>query len=286
MRKTSHRDPVKTKLSDTQGIPPPSPYIQYHSHLQCVPPDPKPLLAEGTAFAKFPLPMPEFFPLHMVKGLETYRLVPGKGVERFQLEKPNGERLAPHKREGRTIRIRTINKSSVYFNAANLFASSILGRDVTGNGYGALIVEDGVWVETCEDRKRLRDDEVRNAAIKLLPRVDLTIIPRPIAGSIDVAKQGYFVEGGTLYRKKDTPLSVNEKDGGTCQLTDPRGRSVIVHLGWVLFNAYPEFYGFDAKVHKEAQVDHIDGDRTNNAPNNFRPMTGRQNRTVAVRKRK
>jgi hypothetical protein len=289
MPKRNIRDRVKTKLSDTPGIPTsrrPSPYIQYHTELQCVPPDPKPLLDGNVAFAKFPLPMPAFFPLHMIKGLEKYILVPGehKGVKRFQLQKiSSGKKLVPNVTGDRSM-VCTINKRLVHFNAANVIASSILGIDVTGNGYGAIIVEEGVYVETCDDRRRLRDDEERNAEIKRLPRVDLRTIRRPIADDIDVRGRGYFVEGGTFYRKKDTPFTVDDEDGGACYPTGPLGKAVRVSLGWVLFSAYPKFYGFDVDVHKEN--DHIDGDRTNNAPNNFRPMTERQNKTVAVRKRK
>jgi hypothetical protein len=232
--------------------------------------------------------MPAFFPLHMIKGLEKYILVPGehKGVKRFQLQKISngkklGKKLVPNVTVDRSMPC-TVNKRVVYFNAANVIASSILGIDVTGNGYGAIIVEEGVYVETCADRRRLRDE--RKVEADNLHRVDLTTIHRPIAGDIDVRGRGYFVEGGTFYRKEDTPFTVDDEDGGACYPTGPLGKQVRVSLGWVLFSAYPKFYGFDAKVHK--QNDHIDGDRTNNAPNNFRPMTERQNKTVAVRKRK
>jgi len=130
-----------------------------------------------------------------------------------------------------------------------------------------------MWVESKQDRERLRDE--REDLIEDLPQVELTTIHRPKSKPMDVTGQGYYVQGGKIYGKRGV-LAVGKN--GRCRMhgTGPRGTTRFdVHVGWVLFIAYPEFYGFDADVHKE--VDHIDGDHENNAANNFRPVTHSQN---------
>ena len=63
-------------------------------------------------------------------------------------------------------------------------------------------------------------------------------------------------------------------------MTDRNGKKFGVHIGRVLFAAYPAFYRFDP-AHTE--IDHIDGNHTNNEPGNFRPVTKHQNRALAHR---
>ena len=63
-------------------------------------------------------------------------------------------------------------------------------------------------------------------------------------------------------------------------MTDRNGKQFKVHIGRVLFAAYPAFYRFDP-AHTE--IDHIDGDHTNNHPGNFRPVTSQQNMALAHR---
>jgi hypothetical protein len=61
-------------------------------------------------------------------------------------------------------------------------------------------------------------------------------------------------------------------------MTARNGKSLQVHIGRVLFTAYPDFYRVDP-AHTE--VDHIDGDHTNNEPGNYRPVTKHQNTALA-----
>jgi hypothetical protein len=276
MRNRNIRDPVE--LSDTPS-PLPSPYILWHLLLQYRSPDPPPLLAKETAFAEFPLEferMPDF-PLDVVPGWKGWKLVQGEydGVERFVLMTPEGNKLAPHSQARRVIR--TIDGKS--FNVLNLLASVLLRRNVTNNQYRVLVVENGLWVESNKDRKRLRDDKRRKALIKRLRRVELKIIDRPKSTPIDVRGKGYYVQGGKIYNKYGRALSIHPRLGGRCSMNTRSGRKHI-GVGWVLFNAYPDFYGFDDQVHKEA--DHIDGNHKNNAANNFRPVTTSQNRALRV----
>ena len=49
------------------------------------------------------------------------------------------------------------------------------------------------------------------------------------------------------------------------------GKREKVGLGWVLFAAYPDFYGYKHGIH--TQMDHINGISTDNEAWNFRPMT-------------
>jgi len=152
-------------------------------------------LTNGT-FARFPNPMPESFALDVVKGLTGYALVPGRrdGVDRFVLRTPRGHTLKPHPATRRVQR--QIDGKNKHFNVSNLLASSILNKDVTDNQYGVLVSEDGLWMESSEDRLRLRD-EVRSK-IASLPRVDLSVVTRPRSENIDVTGKGYFVEGGVV----------------------------------------------------------------------------------------
>jgi len=231
-------------------------------------------LTNGT-FARFPNPMPESFALDVVKGLTGYALVPGRrdGVDRFVLRTPRGRTLKPHP-QSRMVR-RMIDGKTHTFNVSNLLASSILNKDVTDNQYGVLIDEKGLWIESSEDRLRLRD-EVRSK-IASLPRVDLSVVTRPNSDDIDVTGKGYFVDGGVVYHKGGNPLRAR-KDG-TFNMTDRNGKPFNVHIGRVLFTAYPAFYRFDPGMHTE--IDHIDGDHRNNDPGNFRPVTRQQNAALA-----
>ena len=56
------------------------------------------------------------------------------------------------------------------------------------------------------------------------------------------------------------------------------GKQENVGLGWVLFAAYPDFYGYKHGMH--TQMDHINGISTDNEAWNFRPMTIHQNAAV------
>ena len=56
------------------------------------------------------------------------------------------------------------------------------------------------------------------------------------------------------------------------------GKQEKVGLGWVLFAAYPDFYGYKHGIH--TQMDHINGISTDNEAWNFRPMTVHQNAAV------
>jgi len=230
-------------------------------------------LTNGT-FARFPDPMPESFALDVVKGLKGHTLVPGRcgDVDRFVLRTPRGHTLKPYP-QSRVVGRRKDGKTKA-FNVSNLLASVILNKDVTDNQYGVLVSEDGLWVESSEDRLRLRDD--LQSKIPGLPRVDLSVITRPNSENIDIMGKGYFVEGGVVYHKGGKPLRVG-KDG-KFMMTDRNVKSLRVHAGRVLFTAYPDVYRFDS-AHTE--IDHIDGDHTNNHPGNFRPVTKQQNSALA-----
>ena len=228
----------------------------------------------GATFVRFPDGLASFC-LDVVKGLREYKLVQMEhnGVWRLSVRTPNGYTLTPRSSQDRGIQCRVDGKNR-HFNVMNLLASVLLGRDVTGTEYAILVVEGGMRVESKQDRERLRDEREKEAVD--LPRKELTTIPRAKTGTIDVTGQGYYVQGGKIYRKYGKALAVAKN--GRCAMTDCRGTQLKVHVGWVLFTAYPEFYRFDADVHKE--VDHIDGDHKNNAPNNFRPVTASQNCTL------
>jgi len=232
-------------------------------------------LVNGT-FARFPDPMPESFALDVVKELSGYVLVPGRygDVDRFVLRTPEGRTLKPQQ-QSRTVK-RKIDGKTKHFNVSNLLASAILNKDVTDNEYGILVGEDGLWIESSEDRLRLRDE--MQSKIASLPRVDLTVVTRPNSGNIDVTGKGHVVDGGVVYQKNGNRLAV--KSNGVCQMTDRNGKKFGVHIGRVLFAAYPAFYRFDP-AHTE--IDHIDGNHTNNEPGNFRPVTKHQNRALAHR---
>ena len=64
-------------------------------------------------------------------------------------------------------------------------------------------------------------------------------------------------------------------------LTGAMGKQERVGLGWVLFAAYPDFYGYKHGIH--TQMDHINGISTDNEAWNFRPMTSHQNAAVRHR---
>jgi len=217
--------------------------------------------------------MPESFALDVVKGLEGYALVPGRrdGVDRFVLRTPKGRTLKPYT-AARGVKRRIGGKTKA-FNVSNLLASAILNKDVTDNEYGILVSEDGLWVESSEDRLRLRDE--MRSKIASLPRVDLSVVTRPNSDDIDVTGKGYFVDGGAVYHKGGKPLRVGR--GGKVFMTARNGKNLCVHIGRVLFTAYPDVYRFDS-AHTE--IDHIDGDHTNNHPGNFRPVTSQQNRAL------
>jgi len=237
---------------------------------------PEPISLTGGTFARFPDPMPDSFALDVVKGLQGHALVPGRrdGVDRFVLRTPRGHTLKPNP-DARVVQ-RMIDGKKKYFNVSNLLASVILKKDVTDNQYGVLVSEEGLWIESSEDRLRLRDE--MRSKIASLPRVDLNVVTRPKSGDIDVAGKGYVVDGGVVYQKNGNPLRV--KKDGKFHMTDRNGKRFIVHTGRVLFAAYPTFYRVDS-AHTE--IDHIDGNRANNHPGNFRPVTGQQNTALAHR---
>jgi hypothetical protein len=220
--------------------------------------------------------MPDSFALDMVKGLKGYALVPGQrgNIDRFVLRTPKGHTLKPHPQSRKVHR--RIDGKKKYFNVSNLLASSILNKDVTDNQYGVLVDEKGLWIESSEDRLRLRDE--MRSKIASLPRVDLSVVTRPNSDDINVTGKGYFVDGGVVYFRGGKPLRVG-KDG-TVYMTGRNGKQFKVHIGRVLFAAYPAFYRFDP-AHME--IDHIDGDHTNNHPGNFRPVTSQQNAALAHR---
>jgi len=231
-------------------------------------------LVAGT-FAKFPSSL-ENISLDIVDELDGYTLVPTvkNGVNRLALRKPSGRVLTPMDKD-RLVQV-MINGKMKYFNVANLLASSILGRDVTDNEYGVLIGESGMWIESAADRVALCDK--LKSECSTLPRVDLGLIPRPNSSDIDVVR-GYYVERGVVYKRNGTPISVAKT--GKIFLFDVKGVQKRVGLGWVLFAAYPSFYGYCPGLH--TQMDHVNGDSTDNEAWNFRPVTINQNAAVSHR---
>jgi hypothetical protein len=237
----------------------------------------EPISLSGGKFVRFPKHMPESFDLDVVKGLKGYSLIRGRyrGVVRFVLRAPGGKILNPMP-QARTVSCWLDGKVK-YFNVMNLLASCILNKDVTDNEYGILYGGDGLWIESGEDRQRLRN-ELR-LHIPDLPRVDMTIITRPNSGDIEVTGKGYYVRGGVVYARDNTPLRMEK--GGLYKMTDCNRKPATIHVGRVLFTAYPDFYQFDPASHTE--IDHIDGDHTNNEPGNLRPVTTQQNRALSHR---
>jgi hypothetical protein len=215
--------------------------------------------------------------LDVVEGLEGFTLATKvrKGVERFALRRPDGKILEPMDADRRVCVM--IGGKTKYFNVANLLASSILKDDVTDNEFGMLIDKDGIWVESAADRLALC--ERLKIECPKLERVDLTHIPRPKSDDLDVTGKGYYVEGGIVYKANGNPISV--KKTGHIFLTGADGERAGVGLGWILFAAYPDFYGYVPGLHTE--MDHINGISTDNEAWNFRPMTAHQNAAVRHR---
>lgn len=231
-------------------------------------------LTRGT-FVTYILPPPESFTLDMIPALKGYALVPGeyKGASRFILRSPTGKLLAPSP-QPRKVQVGIAMKNE-HFNVVKLLASSILGRDVTDNEFGALVTETGIWIESASDRVALTE-ELRPLCLAL-PRVDLTIISLPKSNVINVAGRGYYVEGGIMYQKNGNPMAIDPNTGRVF-LTDTNGKNVKARIGRILFTAYPTFYGFDPAVHDE--VDHINGEHTYNEACNLRPVTKQQNASL------
>ena len=224
----------------------------------------------------FPIHFEEF-PMDVAGGLKGYKLATTTkaGVNRFALRTPAGRILKPMDQD-RTVcaRIDGVLKT---FNVSNLLASYVLNKDVTDNEYGILLTADGMWIESAADRTTLctRLKLERNA----LPRVELDYIQRPDSSDIDVRGKGYYVERGVVYKKNGTPIYVSKT--GLIYLTGAMGKREGVGLGWVLFAAYPDFYGYKHGIH--TQMDHINGISTDNEAWNFRPMTIHQNAAVRHR---
>ena len=230
----------------------------------------------GGQFVPFP-PRLEEFPLDVVAELVGYTLATTtrNGVNRFALRRPDGRILKPMD-QVRRVKTR-IQGADKHYNVANLLASYVLGEDVTDNEYGILITADGMWIESAADRVALC------TRLKLectnLPRVELERIPRPNSSEMNVKGKGYVVERGVVYKKDGTPIHVSKR--GDIDLTGVMGKQEKVGLGWILFAAYPDFYGYDHGLHKE--MDHINGNSTENEAWNFRPMTVHQNAAVSHR---
>ena len=227
----------------------------------------------GGQFAPFPIHFEEF-PMDVVDGLKGYKLATTtkNGVNRFALRTPAGRILTPTDKD-RSV-CAWVDGVDKCFNVSNLLASYVLNDDVTDNEYGILIAADGMWVESAADRTTLC------TRLKLecnaLPRSELDYIQRPDSSDIDVRGKGYYVERGVVYKKNGTPIYVTKT--GHILLTGAMGKREMVGLGWVLFAAYPDFYGYDRDHHKE--MDHINGISTDNEAWNFRPMTVHQNAAV------
>jgi hypothetical protein len=255
-------------------------FQRYHDLLQICPRE-EPISFKIGQLAKFPLPIPTSFDLNMVKKLKDhkdgYKLIVGRynDVDRFMLKPPDRDPLMPSSQERRVYV--SINGKTTTFNVANLLASSILGRDVTDAGFGAIIDVCGIWVEDASARRGLIDR--LHLQIISKSRVDLTNVTRMKTSDIDVTGRGYFVEAGIL--KNSSGAHVNIKEDGFVKLIDRRGKSKSCNIGSVMFTAYRDLYSFDSRFHVE--VDHIDGDSTNNVPWNFRPVTPHQNRMVSHR---
>ena len=232
-----------------------------------------PISIAGKRVAKYPRSL-ENIALDAVEGLDGFTLVPSvkNGVPRFALRRPDGTVLAPMDGD-RQVGVRIKGKTT-YFNVANLLASSILHDDVTDNEFGILIGEDGLVVESAADRAALCLD--RKRACLSLPRVDLTLVPRPKSREIDVTGKGYYVKRGVVYKKNGRPIYVRKT--GEIRLTGKTGKQEKVGVGWILFAAYPAFYNYKHGLH--TQMDHINGNSTDNHAWNFRPMTVLQNAAV------
>ena len=230
----------------------------------------------GGQFVPFP-PQLEEFPLDVVEELAGYTLATTikNGANRFALRTPLGRILKPMDQVRRVYA--RIQGAQKYYNVANLLASYVLDEDVTDNEYGILIAADGLWIESAADRVALC------TRLKLectnLPRVELERIPRPNSSEMNVKGKGYVVERGVVYKKDGTPIYVTET--GHIYLTGAMGKREWVGLGWILFAAYPDFYGYHHGLHKE--MDHINGNSTDNKAWNFRPVTAHQNAMVSHR---
>ena len=156
------------------------------------------------------------------------------------------------------------------FHVVKLMASSLLGRDVTGDEWGAFMTKDGIWVENHADRKQLNGEMKKRC--KNIQSVELEKITRPGSETIDVTGRGYYTKGGKVYGENGNVIAMDKS--GHLFLTGDGGQKGV-HLAWILFNAYPDLYKFNSEFHDT--VNHIDGDRTNNEPWNFRPVTADQN---------
>jgi hypothetical protein len=228
----------------------------------------------GGQFAPFPIHFEEF-PLDVVDGLKGYKLATTtrNGVNRFALRTPDGRILTPRDEDRRVqVKIEGVNK---YYNVSNLLASYVLNDDVTDNEYGILLAADGMWIESAADRTAVCN--WLKLECTYLPRVELDYIPRPNSSDINVRGRGYYVERGIVYKKNGTPIRVSKT--GHILLTGAMGKKQMVGLGWVLFAAYPGFYGYKHGLH--TQMDHINGISTDNEAWNFRPMTSHQNAAVS-----
>jgi len=219
----------------------------------------------------------EEFPMDVAGGLKGYKLATTtkNGVNRFALRTPAGRILKPMDQD-RVVQVQ-IEGVQKYFNVSNLLASYVLNKDVTDNEYGILLTDTGMWIESAADRTTLCTE------LKLkrndLPRSELDYIHRPDSSDIDVRGKGYYVERGVVYKKNGTPIHVSKT--GHILLTGAMGKQEKVGLGWVLFAAYPDFYGYKHGIH--TQMDHINGISTDNEAWNFRPMTSHQNAAVRHR---
>jgi hypothetical protein len=252
----------------------------FHDRLQFDPAENPISFPGGTrfaTFARYPTNR-DPIPLDAVDGLQGMTLVETTkdGVNRFALRRENDGTVLTPMDEPRRVQV-SIGGEKKYFNAANLVGSSIIRKDVTGNEYGILWGEHGLYIESADDREALCDDLKRKCSN--LERKDLTLVPRPNSDDIDVRGKGYYVEGGTVYHSKGTPMRVSER--GTIKLTGTDGTRKKVGLGWILFGAYPEFYGYVSGLHTE--MDHINGNSKDNKAWNFRPMTALQNKAVCHR---
>ena len=245
---------------------------EFHEQLQYTTAD-NPVSIAGKRVAEYPRSL-ENIALDAVEGLDGFTLVPWvkNGVNRFALRRPNGTVLTPMD-QVRRVQVMIRGKKK-YFNVANLLASSILHEDVTDNEFGVLICEDGLIVESAADRAALCAD--RKRACLDLPRVDLGLVPRPNSNDIDVRGKGYYVKRGVVYKKNGHPIHVSKR--GRINLTGKTGKREWVGVGWILFAAYPAFYNY--KHGLQTQMDHINGNSTDNEAWNFRPVTVLQNAAV------
>jgi hypothetical protein len=230
----------------------------------------------GGQFEPFPVHFEEF-PMDVADGLKGYKLATTtkNGVNRFALRTPAGRILKPMG-DARVVRA-WIEGALKCYNVSNLLASYVLNKDVTDNEYGILLTDTGMWIESAADRTTLCTE--LKPKCNALPRVELDYIPRPNSSDIDVRGKGYYVERGIVYKKNGAPIYV--KKTGKIYLTGAMGKREIVGLGWILFAAYPDFYGYKHGIH--TQMDHINGISTDNEAWNFRPMTVHQNAAVRHR---